>query len=315
MDTPTSRVDPDPFSLTADAAIEELKQGRIDQEVVTALSDLSRQQTRSITTVWPTLPGETRQSLLQTANDLSASHVDLDFGRLFRVALDDNDASIRLLAIAGLADDASRSCRELMLRLAVTDPSVDVQAAALANLTDSVADNLDPDEDDPFLEGFGSFVARVAGQDDAPFAVRVRAIEALGVLPQSIETRALINSAWEHGDSALAVAALLAIARSRESRWLSLVRPELTSEDAEIRFAAVRALGGAGTTDDVEALATALVDDDVDVRLAAIAALGEIAGPGAVRVLRNYDQRAPEDEKAAIAEALDAALIGSEPRP
>ena len=312
MDTHTFQAARNPIALTADNSLEYLKEGRVDETIVAALSDLSRLQVRSLTVAWPSLSTDIRQKVVLTARGLADQQVELDFSRLFRIALNDPDSENRLIAIAGLADDDSRSCRELLLRVAVTDQSEDVRGAAIAGLTDAIDHFLDPDEDDELVAAFGAYVTRVAEQPNSPFVVRTRAIEALGIVPQTIETRALINAAWEHGDSALEVAALLAMARSRESRWLDLVRPQLDSEDAEVRYAAVRAIGNIGSTDDVEQVTKSLLDADEDVRIAAIAALGEIAGPGAVRVLRNYREHAPDGEQIAITEALDAALLGSE---
>ena len=293
----------------------ELRAGTFRSGQVDELSDLSRVQLRHLEAIWPSIPVAARTMLLTAVLETSEASVEVDFRRLFRMALHDTDAGIRRMAVGGLWEDDSRSCHEDLVRLAVEDPSLDVKAIALANLTAAIEAAVEHDRDADLVAAFESLVTRLAEDEATPVLVRTRAIEGLGALPQSIATRALINAAWEHGDSALAVAALMAIARSREGRWLPLVRPQLASEDPDIRYACLRALASIGSTDDVEAIARCVIDEDSDVRLGAVYALGEIASPGAVRVLRNRQESAPAEEQGAISAALEAALIGSEPRP
>ncbi|HQY30708.1 MAG TPA: HEAT repeat domain-containing protein, partial [Thermomicrobiales bacterium] len=299
--------------ITIEECLSQLGAGIIEPDIIVALSDLSRHQVRYVSREWTTLPDSHRISTLELVAKLASERLDLDFRRFLRAALTDPVPAHRVIALANLWEDDSRSLLEEVLRLAVVDPSAEVQASAIAHLTAAFegTDDVDVRSAD-LIEAFASLVSRIADSPNAPYAVRVRAIEALGVVPQTVEIRALINAAWEHGDTALAVAALLGIAHSHESRWRDLVRPELESDDAEIRYGALRALGAIGTADDVETIAKCLLDEDRDVRLAAIAALGEIAGPGAVRVLRNRANSAPQDEQDAITDALDEALLGSD---
>jgi HEAT repeat protein len=314
MDTRTSPADPDAVGLTVTDSLTNLRKGLIDDETVAALSDLSRSDVQVARRQFPSINESLRRELVERAAELGKQQVELDFRRLMLIALHDERAAVRFAAVAGLEDDDSRSTSNELLRLAVEDSSVDVRAAAIELLTETLDRTSDPDDEDPLRDAFGAFVIRMVNQDDCPFGVKIRSVEALGILPQTIETRALINAAWEHGDPAMEVAALLAISRSREVRWLPLLRENLGNEDAETRYAAVRAIGATGGTDDVEALARHLLDEDSDVRLAAISALGEISGPGAVRVLRNFQQQADDEERVAVTNALDAALLGSEQR-
>ena len=143
--------------------------------------------------------------------------------------------------------------------------------------------------------------------------VRRRAVEAVGALKQNDRTREAILDAYQHGDATLEAGALVAMGRSLESRWRTIVRAALISEDPEVRFEAARALGTIGTSDDVPDFSELTLEDDTDIRQAAIAALGEIGGPGAIRVLRNLSRQAHDGDDEAINDAVDAAQLGSDP--
>jgi HEAT repeat protein len=314
MDTPTSQAEPEPQFIPLDMCLSQLMAGTYSVEQLPTFSDLSRLQMRQVGRSWLSIPPVRRREVIEGAIANSESEVDLDFRRLLRVALTDLSPDIRQLAIGGLWEDDSRSLLEEMLQISVEDPSDDVKAAAIGFLTDAVHGQIEEETNEDLVAAFASLVTTLSDAAGVSGLVRARAIEAVGAVPQTIETRALINAAWEHGDSALAVAALLAIGRSHESRWLPLVRPEMQSDDPEIRFGAMRALETIGTSDDVEEIAALVIDEDPDVRLAAIQALGEIAGPGAVRILRTRAKTAPEDEQCAITNALDVALLMAEGR-
>jgi HEAT repeat protein len=156
-------------------------------------------------------------------------------------------------------------------------------------------------------------VLTVAADERQAALIRRRAVETAGALEQTAQTREIILDAYQHGDATLEAGALLAMGRSLEARWRTIVRSALTSDDPEIRFEAARALGMIGTSDDVAELSELTLEEDTDVRQAAITALGEIGGPGAVRVLRNLAQRASEGDKEAVDDALDAALLANDP--
>ena len=312
MDTPTFQAAPEDLTAPLDKFIAGLLAGEVDTHSLTGVSDLSRLQMKQLRSTWPEANEPSRLAATRLALEQAREHLDLDFRRFFQVALTDTMADVRVLAIAGLTDDDSQSMAEEIMRLAGADSSLDVRAAALGWLVDHADSFVDDNHSASIAGQYAALVIGLAALEDLPTAVRARAIEAVGTIPQTIETRALINNAWEHGDAAYAVAALLAISHSREARWRSLVRPLLDSDDADIRFGALRALGEIGTSDDVEEIAPLVQDDDIDVQIAAIVALGEIASPGAIRILRNLMNDGTDDVQLAVQDALDNAMIGSD---
>lgn len=310
MDIPTSQAPADTPALPLDECLSELTAGTFSYGFLPALSDLSRDQVRLVERAWAGIPHELRRRLVGSALDLCEENVQYQFGRLFRIGMTDGEADVRQVSIAGLWEDDSRSLIRELIGVARSDDSADVRAAAVRHLADAIAGLTDEDD---LSERVGDLLLAIADDDSEPSVVRRRAIEGVGSLDQTEETRDIIREAFEHGDPALEAAALAAMGRSLESMWLSVVRAALPSEDPEIRYEASRALGQLGGADDVPALAERALDEDSDVRLAAVMALGDIGGPGAVRVLRNLADRTDNLDEEAIREALDAALLMNDP--
>jgi HEAT repeat protein len=255
MDTPTSPAPASPSSLSLESCLLQLASGTFSYNQLAAFSDLSREGLKKVEAVWPEIDDATRRRLIAEAVELGAANVLYQFRRLHRLALHDPFAEIRQLAISGLWEDDSASLLVELLEIAREDESEDVRAAAVARLGDSLEE----------LQ-----VTDLARDRSQAAIIQRRAIEAVGAVRQSPETRELIQDAWEHGDQSVEAGALIAMGRTYESRWRPVVRTALTSEDPELRFAAARALGGVGTSDDVPELAGLARDEDAEVRQSAI---------------------------------------------
>ena len=313
MDTPTSPAQANEPTIRLDECLSQLAAGTFAYGQLAAFSDLSRVRLRTVEAAWPTIDTATRHRLIAEAIELGDENVQYRFDRLCRLALHDRDAEIRRLAVTGLWEDETRSLLEEMIRVARSDDSIDVRAAAIALLGDALVRLADRDSEPDLVEQIGGLVLTYASDGREPAVIRRRAVEAVGALEQNERTRGTILDAYQHGDSTLEAGALVAMGRSLESRWRTIVRAALASEDPELRFEAARALGMIGTSDDVADLSELTLEEDTDVRQSAIAALGEIGGPGAIRVLRNLSRQANERDEEAIADALDAAQLGNDP--
>jgi HEAT repeat protein len=313
MDIPTSQAQANEPSISLEECLSQLAAGTFAFGQLAAFSDLSREKMRTVAAAWPTIDPATRHRLMAEAIDLADENVQYRFDRLCRLALHDADAEIRRLAVTGLWEDETRSLLDEIIEVARDDDSIDVRAAAIALLGDALLRMEDDDSEPELVERIGELVLTYAADDLEPSIVRRRAVEAVGALEQHDRTREAILDAFQHGDATLEAGALVAMGRSLESRWRTIVQAALTSEDPELRFEAARALGMIGTSDDVAELSELTLDEDTDVRQAAIAALGEIGGPGAIRVLRNLSRQAHDGDDDVINDALDAAQLGSDP--
>ena len=133
--------------------------------------------------------------------------------------------------------------------------------------------------------------------------VRARALEAIGVRDEAW-VRQAISEAYESGVRRMKVAAVHAMGRSAEPRWLPLLLRELNHEEPEVRYEAATALGALGEESAVPHLVRALSDADEEARGAAITALGEIGGRDAKEALLELSREGSEAEKEAALEAL-----------
>jgi HEAT repeat protein len=314
MDTPTSHQPPaNQSGLSLDACLSQLAAGTFSYGQLSAFSDLSRDGVRKVAATWPSIEHANRRRLIAEAIELGEENVQYQFIRLYRLALHDEAADIRQLAISGLWEDDSASLLDELLDVARFDESTDVRAAAIARLGDALEAAQQHNEDFDQLMRISEYVTQLAGDRTQPSIIQRRAIEALGAVQPTTVTRALIQEAWEHGDQTVEAGALIAMGRSYEGHWRPLVRSALSGDDPELRFAAAQALGGVGTTDDIAELAELTQDEDLEVRQAAIIAIGEIGGPGAIRVLRNLANEAEESDQDVIADALDLAQLSVDP--
>ena len=140
--------------------------------------------------------------------------------------------------------------------------------------------------------------------------VRARAIEAIG--PHDANwVRQAVTQAYESRSHRLKVSAVHAMGRSAQPRWLPLLKRELASDDAELRYEAAVASGSLADEAAVPSLGPLTADPDDEVRAAAISALGELGGEAAHRALDDLIDR-PSDVAADAAAAALAEIEADE---
>jgi HEAT repeat protein len=108
------------------------------------------------------------------------------------------------------------------------------------------------------------------------------------------------------------LSALRAMGRSADTRWRALARAELSSPDAAMRAEAARACGELEVKAATQEIIDLLEDGSADVRLAAIDALGHLGGKNARDALRLMAAEGDETEAAAAETALEEMLFLSE---
>jgi hypothetical protein len=105
--------------------------GDVRSADVARLSDLDREAAAQFTTEWATLPEETRERIVRTMDELGEDRLDLAFGRVLRLALDDPSPVVRQLAITALWEDERQDLIEPLRDLLNHDPSQDVRSRPL----------------------------------------------------------------------------------------------------------------------------------------------------------------------------------------
>lgn len=284
--------------------IVDLANGPVRATDVARLSDLDRHEARVLGEAWPLLPEAHRISILREMELLAEGRLELTFGRALRIAVEDDSATVRQLAVAGLWEDERDDLLAMLLGLVESDPSQDVRAEAARTLGPyadrAAAGDLD---EDAHVAIFG-LLTSVAEDELTPYGVRRKALESVGVFGREPAVMELIEDAYDSDDQGMRASAIYAMGRSLDPRWFGTILDELPSPEAELRYEAARAAGAFGDDRAVPDLSLLAEDLDMEVRQAAIAALGAIGGRSAVQVLR----RLAEASEAGDTELIDAAL-------
>jgi HEAT repeat protein len=278
---------------------------------VANLSDLDRAEAAEFVAAWRAFPEETRAGIVRAMDELAEDRVELHFGRVLRIALEDPSPVVRQLAVAALWEDERSDMLDRLRRLLATDASEDVRAEAakgLSRFADRAAEGGFAAGDQLRRE-----LLAVAVDPAESYTVRRRALEAAGAFGADAGVRAAIDDFYESGDQGFRGSALFAMGKSCDARWLGRLFEELESDDAELRFEAAHACGVIGDADAIPALVRLADDEDAEVRHAAIDAIGQIGGQAAVRALQVVAANANPADAEEIDEALAEANATTDP--
>jgi len=276
------------------------------------LSSLLPEEAPLLSQAWPQISVARRRQLLRRLLDLAEDNVEMDFDAVFMVALNDDDAEARALAVQGLSEHEGRDVIAPLIEILRRDPSATVRAQAATSLgsfvlraefqrlsaTDSrrIEDALRATVDDP---------------EESP-EVRARALESIGALSTSW-VRATIESAYRSNDWRLRVSAVHAMGRNCNPHWLPILTEELASDAPEMRYEAATACASCCGESAVPFLKPLLEDEDAEVQEAAIAALGEIGGGEARSALAEIDDHPEPRLREAVAAALEEIGFNGDP--
>ncbi len=272
---------------------------------LTSLSSLDADETSHLVDAWPELELTRRQRVIQELIDLAEDNVELDFDRVFFVALGDSDAEVRRNAVRGLWEHESRDLIDPLADLLETDTDPAVRAEAALGLGRFVLQAEFGVLHRADAERVESALRRAAEDTAEVVEVRGRALESIGASSRPW-VRDLIEEAFDSDDRRRRISAVHAMGRSCNADWLPTLVRELENEDPEIRYEAVCACGSIADEAAMSHLLPLLYDEDVEVQEAAIGALGEIGGSLAKEALKEMlegpDERVREAALAALAE-------------
>jgi hypothetical protein len=267
------------------------------------LSNLEAEDVARVRGVWPAIPVDLRQKLTSRLVEVAEADFGVDFGAVFRLGLDDEDAQVRTSAIEGLWEDPDvRLIPPLVCLLA--DEAVSVRAAAAMSLGRFVLlGELGKIRPDPFQEAYKALLATCQDEEEHMEPHR-RALESLSYMSDDIVI-GLIQEAYDAPDEKLHVSAVFSMGRSADTRWAEYVKQELFSPSPELRFEAARACGELQLSDAVSQLEELTDDADPEVQEAALWALGQIGGDKAREILERLCEAESEATRAAAEAALD----------
>jgi HEAT repeat protein len=246
--------------------------------------------------VWNQVPLWRRQALLEDLEELSEADTIMLFDGVGRIALNDTDPKVRMIAVRMLSDYDDPALLPTYLQLVEADPDAAVRAAAASALGTFIYQGEIEELAEKKLRQVEEMLLRVTqGQDD--LLVRRRALEALGFSGRS-EVPPLIEAAYHSKNVDWVISALFAMGRSANEQWRTAVMAMLDSARPEIRTEAVQAAGELSLVEARQPLLALLDEDDENVRLAAVWSLSQIGGPGVRDALEARLEEAEDDEEA-----------------
>jgi HEAT repeat protein len=206
-------------------------------------------------------------------------------------------------------DDTSLVAK--FLNLLETDQDVDVRAALITALGKYVylgeIDKIPPETHNLIV---GRLRGLASGTKATP--VKRRALESLGYSGNAA-VPGLINEAYRSGKDDLVCSAMVAMGRSANPEWASIVLNELTSDSPEVCLEAIKSAGELELQGGTETLINFLDHEASGIRMAAIWALSHIGGKGGAEVLEELLEHTEDDiEAELITEALDNLAVSED---
>ena len=278
-------------------------ENRLSISSLYGLSGMDRAETLLFQKAWPLIAVERRCQIINLLVEIAEASFEVNFDRVFRFCLGDEDEKVRAAAIEGLWEDHDTALLNPLITMLRDDPVASVRAGAAISLGRFVLlGELDKIKARPFALVREALLETIR----SPFEhleVRRRAIEAIAYSGDE-GVREIIETAYYDEDERMRTSAVFAMGRSADHSWSDLVINELESSRPEMRYEAAMACGELELAVATPLLANLVNDPDREVQGAAIWALGQIGGNEARRIL--YDCYREDDEF--LCEAVEEAL-------
>ena len=276
----------------------------VQDDLLEAASDLDSPRLQAFQTAWSSWDPTRRLQVLEHLGQIADGDIELNFDRINRLALGDEETRVRRQAIQNLWECEDPSLGGQLARLLEADSSGEVRATAAAALGRFIYLGETEEIDEELLHQVeGRLLA--AQRDDPDEAVRLRSLESLGYSSRP-EIVQLIEAAYGSGNEARMQSALKAMARSASPAWEASILANLHHAAPGLRAEAARAAGELelpGCVDDLIELTEDAIDE---VRLAAIWSLAQVGGQDASLALtRLLESIGAPDEIALIEDGLD----------
>lgn len=268
------------------------------------LSNLEAEELARVHEMWPCLPTDLRQQLISKLVELAEADFEVNFGAIFRLGLEDEDAEVRTAAVEGLWEDEDVRLVPLLVKALREDKAATVRVAAAISLGRFVLlGELEKIRSEPRAMAYDALLAACQDKEEIP-EVQRRALESLAYVDSEAVVE-LIREAYAAPDEKVHVSAVFAMGRSADIRWAKQVRQELFNPSPELRYEAARACGELRLSETVPELEELADDADSEVREAALWALGQIGGEKAREILERYCLADDEATQIAAEAALD----------
>jgi HEAT repeat protein len=282
----------------------------LTRAIVRRLSNLDESDREALYANWGGIPMKRRQEVIRHLTEMLETDFEADFSAITRLALTDLDEKVREYAIEASWPDETPSLFNRLLPMATIDTSIAVRASALSALGRFILLGELGKFDRSLSRQAENIAIRLYRNKNEPNDVRRRALEAVANSSRD-EVTAMIKEAYHTGDLQMQASALYAMGRTCDERWAEIVLRELGSDDAAIRYEAVRAAGELALEEAVPQLGPLLVDADRQTMEMVIWTLGEIGGGEARRLLSNMSEYAEARDDKELMEQIEDAMAES----
>jgi HEAT repeat protein len=268
------------------------------------LSNLDAADAAQVREVWLSLPVELRRQMIARLVELAEADFEMNFGAVFRLGLEDEDAEVRTASVEGLWEDEDVRLVPLLAARLREDDDAGVRTAAAVSLGRFILlGELEKIRPTPQNTAYEALLAACRDLEE-PTEVQRRALESLAYADDEMVTK-LISEAYAAAEEKMRISAVFAMGRNADTRWATQVRQELFSPNPELRYEAARACGELQLAEAVSELAELVEDADPEVQEAALWALGQIGGDKARQILERCCLEGDEPMQAAAEAALD----------
>ncbi len=282
----------------------------LDLAALNGLSNARKPDAARFAALWPTIPVERRRELMKALGALSMESFEVEFTPLYRAALHDSDAVVRVSAINNLWESESEEFIPPFLQFLTTDADTEVRAAAATGLGKYMfLAEMEELDEEPAERVREALLATIRSKTEDEL-VRRRAIEAISFLDGD-EVRAIIENAYNDPSEEMQASAVFAMGRNLDPYWSGTVLLELQNANPRIRQQAAWASGELELKQAVPLLVPLLDDKDRDVLLNTVHALGQIGGPVAQRALELVADSDDEELAETATDALDELIFQS----
>jgi HEAT repeat protein len=283
--------------------LESLSTDEFYHSALFGLAGLDAEKLDQFATRWAELEPSRRQEAVEGMVEIAEEHPELNFGPVFRFLAKDPSPEVRAAAAGGLWECMESQDIDILLNMAGSDQAPLVRAAAAGTLGHAVYMVELLEIEGQRAQQIVQFLLNACA-NDPDFDVRRRALESLSFLSES-PVPDMIEAAYQSENERMKVSALFCMGRNGSERWLPIVLKELSSDEPEMRFEAVRSAGELEDEELVWPVARLITDDDPEVRLQAVDSLGKMGGELAERTLEGLTESGDDAMRDAAADALE----------
>lgn len=269
------------------------------------LCDMTPEEQAAFRNAWLLMGTERRLGLVSRLVVLAEDNVELNFDRIFRMGLADEEPEIRAKSIEGLFEYEGWDLIAPLVHILRQDSHERVRSAAATALGRFALlaefKKLCPDDAKRVEEALLSAI------DDEEETLEVRRHSVEAIAPMCLpRVNQVIQEAYRSQELPMKASAIFAMGRNCQPRWLPMLSKEMESPEPELRYEAAVASGEMGSQAQaaVPHLIALVHDQDVEVQMAALMALGQIGGKEAEQALRRFLRESDEMVRTLAAQAL-----------